>query len=460
MTEGEHGPLNPHRTTERSGHPFVDEEPRDLLHNGFEFGGNIPRGTLDFDDSTVDSTTKTLEYQLTERGISPPPLLKNYTDLRAYINDAVKAGYEVRCLAGAYENNALTNEKDIASVFMRFDLDRFITRIPSGIRERELEKAGYKRLDDTLPFHQWGDGMTSISSDADYEKATAENEDLIERIRTLESQGYHVRLVERTAKKKDRPFDMIFYIRNIDAVIDPLHRAERTLSGFTDEPPALLLQRGFIPTITATRDLSLDQDPQGIRAPVGLDEHYRFAAKKLWDEGLPHLEHYQPTENMSLSQRIIYGIRHGREIRVVPGRLDAKHSDLSTLPDSDTSVTLFSRFDLLRFMSPTDKKALPALKKDGFTHFGDIDDQGKPIIVTFPLVAWGDHIESYTPDEIKLFHIQANGIKNYILEQENDGYQVRLYPARILPSGMVDTSWPVPACTAFRRRKPMPGSGT
>lgn len=318
------GPLYPHRTIERSAHPYVEEAPEDLELKGFEFAGNIEQEkSFTPDSSIVDLPTKEIEMNLTERGIAAtPPLLKNYTDLKQYILDAMKAGYEVRCLQGTYDNGSLISGEHMTAVFTRFDIDRFMSRIPEEQTEEFFKKSGYKKLNHPMSFHRWGDTMPGVLSKNARDQYNKENKAIVNRIRDLESQGNHVRLKESVLQKKDnKHFLITFYIRRKDSMIDQPYEIHRSLSGETDELPDTLIAHGFTAAEIVQSDDSLKPDPQNIRPPVLLDGQYILAVKNLQDSGLPMLQ--KPVKGpITLRKRIIEEVRNGYEVRVVRGRFD------------------------------------------------------------------------------------------------------------------------------------------
>jgi len=444
-------PKNPHRQTERSAYPYVDEPPEALEKIGFEFVGNIERGTsLDADVPIIDLEIKKIEDALTEKGIARPPRFGDYTDLKHYIIDAMKAGYEVQCLEGEYNNGSMISGKHMTAIFQRFDIDRFITRKAHGVRERLLEKGGYKRLDEPMPFHYWGDAMKNVQTEHERKVYEKENEKIIERITALEHNGVHVRLIEGAPKKKDGPFRMIFYAQQFDSGVEYPYEIHRTLSGFTEESPTLLMTRGFSAEEVVQRDKSLDPDAQKVRNPVGLDGQYLLIAKELWDNGLPRIQ-TPPPAAMTVRDRIMSGLRNGYEVRVVPGRFDAFTSQWHQ--ESRGVASLFKRFDLMRFMAPPDKKAFGELKREGFTLHIELNDQGAASVLYFPLIAWGDTIDTLTVKEIGQVHTQSRALEAYIRDQNSDGFQVRLFPGRVSLDSVPDLGSPYTGCTALRRRK-------
>lgn len=108
----------------------------------------------------------------------------------------------------------------------------------------------------------------------------------------------------------------------------------------------------------------------------------------------------------------------------------------------------------MRFITDLDKESLDELKEEGYTLHIDLSDQGAASVQYFPLVGWGDEIGKLTRQEIGQSQIQARAIEAYIRDQNNDGFQVKLFPKRVLLDGTLDKESLRVGCTAFRRRKP------
>lgn len=385
-----------HRRVDReSGHLITRLSEKILKARGYTAERlRLDDNTLQRRELSIGLQQKKDEFELTSRG---PAKTEPGESLQKFVTNARRAGYDVRL---AKQPNV-----DYLRPYVRYDLDRFITRVPENL----LADHGYSREKKQLLFHAWGDGLESCTEEQQ-KQYKAENEKIIRFIKNHENQNYHVRLLE---KKYEDGYVLVPYTRqkNYEDNRHPF-KADRPLTGITTEEPSALLARGFTVLMTVYDDGSLAVIP-GKTMPIALDNAYLATIDYLQKFGtLPQ----NITESIpTIRKRIIQAASRGYEIRVRRPYLPPGAEVISGTPEL---VTLFQRFDLVRFVEPTDTDPADLLL-DGFV-----------FEINMPLTAWGDGPSTRDTESAKK---QRHAIEKYVNKKEADGYMVRFVVGKYFP---------------------------
>jgi len=397
-----------HRRVDREGGLVITEIPeKTLLARGFEYVGTkmddesiLAEGPLS--GSLMGFTQKDDEFRMSREGATK---LRNAFFLREYVEHSRLAGYDVRLVKAPGIN--------YFRVYRRFDLDRFITRMPEdrmGIEEYSLKTKPFR-------FHKWGDTLEDCAVE-EWEQFRKENDEIKKYVEDCIAQNFQVQFIE---KRRDNEFVLLPYTRpkNREGTKVPFE-VHRPLNGITTESSDVLLRRGFTFDKNTLDDGSLSRDPI-----LALDSAYLAALDTLSSSGI-----FVAPKNFkklaSLREEIILAASKGVEIRVVKGVYDSRQGSTIDVPDR---FAVFSRFDLARFIKPPD--TLPQ----------DLLDQGFEFKGFFPLMRWGDFTNT-DAGLLKKVRIQREVIEVYIRKQEARGLRVRCLVGRFFPESGIHKPQP------------------
>ncbi|MDP2630287.1 MAG: hypothetical protein Q8P56_02670 [Candidatus Uhrbacteria bacterium] len=329
------------------------------------------------------------EFELTSRGTTKKGPKKT---LQEFVLNARRTGYDVRL--------AKQPGIDYFRAYLRFDLDRFITRVPEDL----LMTQGYSLEKKQLRFHAWGDSLENYNEDQQEEYAK-ENEEIIQFVKNREKQNFHVRLLER---KYEDGYVLVPFTRpkgHEDS--RPPFEADRPLTGITTEKPSALLAKGFKILKTIGNDGSLTVIP-GKTLPLGFDNAYLAAIEYVQKFGTLPQSSTEPAP--TIREQIIRAASRGYEIRAYQANY---YPDTGAFMQDPEFLTLFQRFDLVRFIEPPDTAPVELLK-NGFA-----------FDVNMSLTAWGDGPKKPRATDMQLVRTEQNAVEKYVQDKEARGYMVR-----------------------------------
>lgn len=405
-----------HRRVDREGGRIITETPEEVLAaRGYKFLGTLrDDGSLPQTGSLVGLDQKEDEFGMTVRGVAKR---QAPTTLREKVGQFRRTGYDIRLVR--------IPDAPVFRAYRRFDLDRFITRMPErkmGIEEYSLQTKRFR-------YHVWGDGLADYS-DEDRKRFQAEIDEIERYVVQCANQNFQVVFIEKR-HDNDCVLEPFTRPQRREAFLPPLE-VKRPLNGITNETPEILMQRGFEFLESVPDDESLSREPI-----LALDGAYMAAGETLESSGIVP-EPMTPKQFPSVRERIIIAVGQGNEIRVVRGEYN-EHSGI--LKPNSHRLSLFRRFDLIRFVEP--QEAMPH----------DLLGEKFSFIGSFPIVQWGDKsITEKTKGLSQAARSQLKKIENNIRDKEADGYRVRCIIGRMYP----DTGNYEPANTfisLFAKRK-------
>lgn len=380
-----------HRSVDReSGHLITRQSEKTLKARGYTAEKLfLADKSLRDSDLLTGLPQKKDEYELTSHG---PAKTGPKKLLREFIITARRTGYDVRL--------AKQPGTDYFRPYMRFDLDKFITRVPESL----LVKQGYSLERKQLRFHAWGDGLENCTEEQQ-SKYGAENEEIIKFIKSRESQNFHVRLLE---KKYEDGYILVPYTRPRGHENSrPPFETDRPLTGITAEKPKALLSQGFKITKTVNNDGSLAVIP-GKTTPLALDNAYLAAIEYVQKFGtvLPK----DTTPPSTVREQIIQAASRGYEIRAYQANYNP---DTGAFTRDNSFLTLFQRFDLPRFIEPANTDPSELLK-EGFTFDVNMD-----------LAALDYKPKTRDASHAELIKMERLATEEYVQDKETRGYMVR-----------------------------------
>ena len=380
-----------HRSVDReSGHLITRQSEKTLKARGYT------AAKLFFDDGSLQNRGLTTglaqkedEFELTSHG---PAKTGSKKKLRDFIITARRTGYDVRL--------AKQPGIDYFRPYVRFDLDRFITRVPENL----LADQGYSLEIKQLRFHAWGDGLENCTEEQ-REKYETENEEITRFIKDHETQNFHVRLLEK--KSKDG-YVLVPYTRPRGHENSrPPFETDRPLTGITAEKPKALLSQGLKITKTVNNDGSLAVIP-GKTVPLALDNAYLATIEYVQKFGtvLPK----DTTPPSTVREQIIQAASRGYEIRAYQANYNP---DTGAFTRDNSFLTLFQRFDLPRFIEPANTDPSELLK------------EGFAFDVNMSLAALDYEPKTRDASHTELIRMERLATEEYVQDKETRGYMVR-----------------------------------
>lgn len=346
-------------------------------------------GSLRDSDLVMGLAQKKDDFELTSHG---PTAKGPQEPLHNFVTTARRAGYDVRL--------AKQQGIDYFRPYVRFDLDKFIARVPENL----LTDQDYSLLAKPFLFHAWGDNLEDCTAEQ-REQYEAENEKIIRFIKEKEKQNFHVRLIER---EYEGGTILIPYTRPKKYEVPrPLFETESPLTGITEEKPKSLLARGFKILETVRNDDSLAVIPEKT-PPLALDNAYLATIEYVQKFGTVPSKDTPPPS--TVRERIIQAASKGYEIRAYQANYNP---DTGAFTRDSSFLTLFQRFDFAQFVESTNTDIAELLKR-GFSF--DVNMQ---------LSTWGDGPKARGATRTEQTKNEQRTIEEYVQKKEARGNMVR-----------------------------------